>query len=87
LIGKSDKPYGDVMATQGSDLLPFRFLDYPTASCLEPVNRYKSQQIIAKKTTRVVIDRLAEPMSSCNAGNAQSRSIVVKAAVRVHAAV
>jgi hypothetical protein len=84
-IGKSDEPYGDVMTTTGPPCRPSRFLDYPTVSCLEPVNLYKSQQIIAKRKTRAVVERLADPMSSSNAGIARQRSIVVKAAVRVHA--
>jgi len=41
-IGKSDEPYGDVMPTTGPTCRPSRSLDYPTVSCLEPVNRYKS---------------------------------------------
>jgi hypothetical protein len=41
-IGKSDEPHGDVVATAGLACRPCCFLDYPTVSCLEPVNRYKS---------------------------------------------
>jgi hypothetical protein len=47
-IGKSDEPYGDVMVTTAPTCRPSRFLDYPTVPSLEPVNRYKSLQIIAK---------------------------------------
>jgi len=51
------------MATMSPTCRRSPFLDYPTVSCLEPVNRYKSWQIIAKKRIGAVIERLAEPTS------------------------
>jgi hypothetical protein len=64
----------------GSDLTPLSFSglsNYSTVSCLEPVNCYKSQQIIAKKKSRAVVERLTEPMRSSNEGIARQHSVVV----------
>jgi hypothetical protein len=82
--GRSDEPYGDVIATMDPTCRRSRFLNYPTVCCLEPVNRYKYQQMIVKKKTRAVVERSAEPTSSSNAGIARQHSVVVQAAVRVH---
>ena len=85
-IGKSDERY--IAMSWRPRVRPAatsRLLDYPTISCLEPVNRYKSQQITAKKRNGAVVERFAEPIPSSNAGIARQHSDCREGPVRVHA--